>query len=87
MENQQREQESEELALRKQQAEEIKRVVPLIIPEDGENKELFARNCMLFIVEYDVTIKDGMVIIPNKSDEKKTITMPVVDFVGKMWRA
>ena len=87
MANIERKQESEALAFRTQQAEEIKKVVPLIIPEDGENKELFARNCMLFIVENDVMIEDGKVIIPNKSDEKKTITMPVVDFVGKMWRA
>jgi hypothetical protein len=72
------------LALRMQQANEIKQAVSCFIPEDEKGQELFSRNCLFYIVKNKAEIQGDMVIIPR---EKDTLEIGLFEFLEKMYVA
>lgn len=68
------------LALRMNQANEIKQVVSCFIPETSENQAIFAKNCLFYLVKNKAQMNDGNVVING-------ISVDMFEFCQKMYLA
>ena len=81
------------LAMRLQQANEIKQVVECFIPETTEKQAIFAKNCQFYLIKNKAKMVDGNVLINYEEKEingKKVISGAKVDlfeFCQKMYLA
>ena len=85
--------ENNALAMRLQQANEIKQVVECFIPETTEKQAIFAKNCQFYLIKNKAKMVDGNVLINYEEKEingKKVISGAKVDlfeFCQKMYLA
>lgn len=75
MENQ-----SNALAMRLQQANEIKQVVECFIPETTEKQAIFAKNCQFYLIKNKAQMQDGNVVING-------VKVDMFEFCQKMYLA
>lgn len=68
------------LALRMQQAEEIKQAVACFIPENEENQGIFTKNCLFYIIKNKAVMSDNWLTINN-------IQVDLFEFLQKMYLA
>lgn len=66
------------LALRMQQAEEIRQAVACFIPENAENQEVFSKNCLFYIIKNKAVMSDNWLTINN-------IQVDLFEFLQKMY--
>lgn len=72
--------ENDALAMRLQQANEIKQVVECFIPETTEKQAIFAKNCQFYLIKNKAQMNDGNVVING-------VSVDLFEFCQKMYLA
>lgn len=70
--------ENNALAMRLQQANEIKQVVECFIPETTEKQVIFAKNCQFYLIKNKAQMNDGNVVING-------VSVDLFEFCQKMY--
>lgn len=73
------------LALRMQQAEEIRQAVACFIPENEEKQGIFTKNCLFYLIKNKASLQGDKVVLPKANGEP--IQIDIFEYLQKMYLA